>query len=334
MGRRKSSARTKSTTPSPAGAPPKKPKTTTLHQFWPSDARPLIPASSLRAKRETPTLLTSTSKFASANPFAPLSDTEEYTPPILRSESPPKKLKNQQHQPPKSKSTISIGHSHPGDPPTPPRVPNLLRPSLRPSVISAPKREVINIPDSSSSSTSSSAPPESTQFLLTPSSPTGSDSATPTSNREFEFVEETPSPGLTPSQQQHLINVARRLRFINDDDDSDSDSRQITTQISSSKPTMKDPPSTTSTSGQDDSLTPPRGNLKNDRSPSEGIPLNASVIAKAMILSSAKPTKLGASATNAAQATLPSVDTTATVHSYQKATGKAKRHSPPSKPTA
>ena len=75
MGRRSRSARTKSSTPSPVGAPPKRPKTTTLHHFW-SQSAPSTTTTPIIDNRRSKSQSPATSKFASPNRYAVLDDSE------------------------------------------------------------------------------------------------------------------------------------------------------------------------------------------------------------------------------------------------------------------
>ena len=231
MGRRKSSARTKSFTPSPAGAPSKKTKTTTLDQFW-SQAIPTSKESHQSTpNRRSPNTPQPSSKFASANSFAPLSDDEELdqhqtTSHRVTHYSP---RTRPQRQSPRADTVISPRAKTPGPPQslsTPVAVPgtSLRLPASRTTAQNTPQQQVIDIQKFSSPSTSSTVPPDDIRMLSSTS--TSPDIAVSTPERNIQFVEETPSP-LSKNQQRLLATAARHLLFIDDASDADSKEEEI-----------------------------------------------------------------------------------------------------------
>ena len=220
MGRRSRSARTKSSTPSPVGAPPKRPKTTTLHHFW-SQSAPSTPTTPIVDNRRSKSQSPATSKFSSPNRYAVLDDepspqeaqSSQGTPrPQLSSASSP----SQDARPIIPQRRLSPGSSH------------LARP--------LPVLPVPESPDKKNSSKAervddrSTSPPSSSEYLGSPYSLTPPDTPqreladtglvidTTPENKAVVFTEETPSPTTTESIRQSASGIARRLRYIDDDD--------------------------------------------------------------------------------------------------------------------
>ena len=274
MGRRKSSARTKSSTPSPVGAPSKKSKTTTLDQIW-SQALPTSKTTQqTKPDRRTTNTSPLSSKFASANSFALLSDYNESDQLLAASHlaTPPTKSTSRHQTSPRAKTVISSSGTPPGTSKTPKSLAAVPGKSLRLPASKAttplkPQQQIIELHESSFSS-SSSASPDDIRSRSPPSTPTANAASIPAYN--LQFVEETPSP-LSKSQQQLLATASRRLLFI--EDDSDSESNVVQNRFISAP---NDSPKAATRQQLGDHTTSPRGNLKNDRDydtpPSKTIP--------------------------------------------------------------
>ena len=251
MGRRKSSARSKSFTPSPSGAPLKKTKTTTLDQFWSQDMPPASnQTKTSKIDRRSDNTQHINSKFASSNPFAPLSDTEalDQHKSTLQSASRSENTIRQQRKSPRTKTTISTRIQSPGTPPQLPVPGKSLRLSESFTSISKSPQPVGH-----DNPALLSPLPSSTASPLASTPPVDSDN--------LEFVEETPSP-LSPTQQQYLATAARRLLFIEDDSASESTEEGLIL-----KPVPTNPNISVTANGptMGEAATPPRGNLKDDR---------------------------------------------------------------------